>query len=201
MARHLVQCTLPHSNPGDVRVWSRRNGNLTLSIVPGVDGETGDSFGYPYGTLPRLLLFWIVREATVKKSRKLYLGQSLAQFMRDVGLNPDNGSGKRSDSRRLRHAMSSLFRATISFDIRAEVGTLRGKGWKSMQVAPEGMFWWDESSVEQGTLWQSWIELGEKFYEAIIDGPVPVQVEALRLLKGSSLELDLYAGLRTAFHI
>ena len=110
MARHLVQCTLPHSNPGNVKVWSRRNGNLTLSIVPGMNGRTGESFGYPYGTLPRLLLFWMVREATVTRSRRLYLGQSLAQFMREVGLNPDNGTGKRSDARRLRQAMSSLFR-------------------------------------------------------------------------------------------
>jgi hypothetical protein len=28
MARHLVQCTLPHSDPGDVERWTRRNDNL-----------------------------------------------------------------------------------------------------------------------------------------------------------------------------
>lgn len=193
MARHLVQCTLPHSNPGPVKVWSRRNGNLTLSVVPGMNGRTGESFGYPYGTLPRLLLFWMVREATVKRSRRLYLGQSLAEFMRGVGLNPDNGTGKRSDARRLRQSMSSLFRATISFDYTTTIAGQKGEGWLDMQVAPKGVFWWDEKSISQGTLWDSWIELGEEFYNAICDGPVPLHMEALKLLKGSSLELDLYA--------
>jgi hypothetical protein len=193
MARHLVQCTLPHSNPGAVKVWSRRNGNLTLGIVPGVNVRTGESYGYPYGTLPRLLLFWMVREATITRSRKLYLGQSLAEFMRDIGLNPDNGTGKRSDARRLRQSMASLFRAHISFDATAHIGSRIGEGWLDMQVAPKGMFWWDEKSVGQGTLWDSWIELGEEFYNAISDGPVPLHLDALRLLKGSSLELDLYA--------
>ena len=32
MARQLVQCTMPHSNPGDVPAWTRRNGNQTLGI-------------------------------------------------------------------------------------------------------------------------------------------------------------------------
>lgn len=36
MARELVQCTLPHKNPGDQKpVWTRRNGSLTLAIQPG----------------------------------------------------------------------------------------------------------------------------------------------------------------------
>jgi hypothetical protein len=29
MARQLVQCTLPHSDPGDVSVWARTNGHLS----------------------------------------------------------------------------------------------------------------------------------------------------------------------------
>ena len=33
MARELVQCTLPHSDPGQVSFWKRTNGNVTLSIV------------------------------------------------------------------------------------------------------------------------------------------------------------------------
>jgi len=32
MARQLVQCTLPHTNPGDVEQWTRRSGNLVLGI-------------------------------------------------------------------------------------------------------------------------------------------------------------------------
>ena len=60
MARQLVQITLPHKNPGDVPAWSRRNGNLTLTIRPGWNSKKQEVYGYPYGTIPRLLLFWII---------------------------------------------------------------------------------------------------------------------------------------------
>lgn len=41
MARELVQCTLRHSDPGQVPFWTRRNGNRTLSIVSDFDPQTG----------------------------------------------------------------------------------------------------------------------------------------------------------------
>jgi hypothetical protein len=37
LARELVQCTLPHSDPGQVPFWARTNGNLTLSMVSSYD--------------------------------------------------------------------------------------------------------------------------------------------------------------------
>ena len=98
LARQLVQCTLPHSNPGKVEAWKRTNGNLTLVIRAGWDSEKDQSIGYPYGSLPRLLLFWVTTEAIRTKSRRLALGHSLSEFMRVVGLDPYTGGGKRSDS-------------------------------------------------------------------------------------------------------
>jgi Plasmid encoded RepA protein len=191
MARQLVQATLPHKNPGDVPAWSRTNGNLTLTIRPGWDSRKNNVIGYPYGTIPRLLLFWITTEAVKTKNRRLELGNSLTAFMRELGLNPDNGGtgAKRSDARRLRDQMKRLFRAMISFD---QVKS-SGEGWLDMQVAPEGVLWWDEKQPEQTTLWNSWIQLSEKFFEAITAAPVPVDMRALKTLKRSPLALDLYA--------
>jgi len=57
IARQLVQATLPHKNPGCVPLWKRTNGNLTLAIQQGINIETSKPYGYPYGTIPRLLLF------------------------------------------------------------------------------------------------------------------------------------------------
>ena len=68
MARQLVQATLPHKNPGNVPAWSRKNGDLTLTIRPGWDEEKNEIIGYPYGTIPRLLLFWITTEAIRTKN-------------------------------------------------------------------------------------------------------------------------------------
>jgi hypothetical protein len=44
-------------------------------------------------------------------------------------------------------------------------------GW-IMQVAPEGELWWDPKRPDQG----SWIELGEKFFQAITTVPVPTDL-------------------------
>jgi hypothetical protein len=195
MARQLVQCTLPHSDPGDVRQWSRTNGALTLRIRPDFDRKTDQAL-FPYGSIPRLLLFWIVTEAKQRKTRRLRLGNSLDAFMREVGLNPRTGGGKRSDAKRLREQMRRLFRATISFeDLRDNHDR-----WIDMQIAPKADLWWDVNHVSQDNLFDSWIELGETFYEAVTESAVPVDLRALRALKRSPLALDLYAWLTyTAF--
>ena len=193
MARQLVQATLPHSNPaGNPPEWYRTNGNFTLSVRPGyaTDPKTGQRFciGYPYGTVPRLLLFWLNTEVVRTRNRHVELGSSLADFMRQLGLDPSRG-GKRSDAHRLREQMERLFRAQISFDETSE----NGQRWMDMQIAPSGEFWWDIKSPEQGMLWNSWIEVGEKFFQAILASPVPVDMRALRALRKSPLALDLYS--------
>ena len=194
MARELVQCTLPHRNPGNVPLWRRTNGSLTLGIQPGMNIRTGESYGYPFGSIPRLLLFWITTEAVRTQSRRLELGRSLAVFMHELGLDPSRG-GVRSDARRLREQMERLFRAKISFERHVERDGFSGKRWLDMQVAPDGELWWDERTPDRPTLWGSWIELGDKFFQAITAAPVPVDVRALKALKSSPLALDLYAWL------
>src|SRR5271165_5449828 len=116
LARELVQASLPHSNPGDVPLWTRRNGEVTLAIQPGINIRTGKSYGYPYGTIPRLLLFWITTEAIRIRSRRLELGYSLNGFMADLGMNPDPGGGKRGEAKRLRDQMERLFRSRFSLE-------------------------------------------------------------------------------------
>ena len=44
-------------------------------------------------------------------------------------------------------------------------------------------------------LWESKIELGEKFFHEIISHPVPLDMNILKALKRSSLGLDLYLWL------
>ena len=187
MARQLVQATLPHKNPGNVPDWSRKNGNLTLTLRPGWDERKRKQIGYPYGTIPRLLLFWITTEAIRTKNPRIELGNSLAKFMEELGLDPYQG-GKRSDVKRLQDQMRRLFQSTISFN-----QYTKGEAWINMQVAPKGMLWWDEKQPQQDTLWKNWIQLGEDFFKAITSSPVPIDMRALRALKRSPLALDFYA--------
>lgn len=188
MARQLVQATLPHKNPGNVQAWSRKNGDLTMTIRPGWDEKKEKIIGYPYGTIPRLILFWITTEAIRTKNPRLELGNNLAQFMETLGLNSRGGGGKRSDVKRLQNQMIRLFQSSISFN----QSTGGKKTWINMHVAPKGMLWWDEKNPNQGSLFENWIQLGEDFFNAITSAPVPADMRILKALKRSPLALDLY---------
>lgn len=199
MARQLVQATLPHSDPGNKPVWSRKNGNLVLTIKPGSDKD-GKTIGYPYGTLPRLVLFWLSTEVVQTKTQRIFLGESFSEFMKELGLDPSRG-GDRSDFVRLGEQMERLFRSTISFD-QVRYGR---KSWLDMQIAPQGIIWWNAKEAEHRKdkqpegdtnpdepLLRCYIELGEHFFQAILDSPIPCDMRAIRALKQSPLALDLY---------
>ena len=78
MARLMMLCSLPRTNPGRQLQYERVNGPYTL-IVTAV-GQTG----LPFGNLSRLLLAWACTEAVRTQSRELVLGPSLSEFMRKL---------------------------------------------------------------------------------------------------------------------
>lgn len=123
-----------------------------------------------------------------------HLGRSLNAFMREVGLSPTTGGGKRGAGRRLHNQMDRLFSARISLIQTTQVTQdIRKKNRLNMEIAPQSELWWDARRPDQGALFPSWIKLGEEFYAALVEMPVPVDMRALRALKRSPLALDLYA--------
>ena len=52
-----------------------------------------------------------------------------------------------------------------------------------------------EADPDQSSLWESKIELGEKFFHEIIAHPIPLDMNILKTMKRSSLGLDLYLWL------
>ena len=186
MARVLVQATMPHSKqPGNEFV--RSNGQLKVTIV-----ATSD-VGLPYGCYPRLLLAWLTTEAVRTRSPTLHIGRSLSEFMRTLGLLPSGGD--LGSMPRLKDQARRLFRsyvtATPIFES-DEPGRDRGR---NMLVADDWDLWWNpgEAPQEQGSSFQSWVKLSDKFYRQVTDRPVPVDMRAIRALKKSPLALDLYA--------
>ena len=95
--RLLALCTLPRTNPGDRQQYRRVNGPYTLYVLAGGDEKL------PYGTLPRLLLAWVCSEAVRTQSRTLVLGRSLAEFMRDLGIQSSDSGGQWGVRTRLRN--------------------------------------------------------------------------------------------------
>ena len=55
--------------------------------------------------------------------------------------------------------------------------------------------WWSERKPDDRSLWESKVELGEKFFQEIIAHPIPLDLHTLKALKRSPLGLDLYCWL------
>ena len=165
MARLLALCSLPRTNPGNREKYIRRNGPHALVITAGGLNKL------PYGILPRLLLAWVCSEAVRTQRRELVLGRSLYEFMQKLGMNSHSG-GARGDRTRLRNQMDRLFGCTVSLIYEDASGSTRVSSF----VADKHELWWDVSRPDAPVLWESKIELGEKFFNEIIAHPIPLDL-------------------------
>ena len=118
------------------------------------------------------------------------LGRSLAEFMRTLGIYHNSG-GRGGVQTRLRNQMNRLFGCTVSLIYEDESSFVR----VTSSVADKQEFWWSNHKPDELSLWESKIELGEKFFNEIIRHPVPLDMNTLKALKRSTLGLDLYLWL------
>ena len=169
MARMMVLCSLPRTNPGNRHQYKRVNGPYKLIM-----SVTGD-YRLPFGNLPRLLLAWVCTEAVKTGSRELVLGKSLSEFMRTLGVYSSDGKAYT----RLRNQMRRLFNAHVRLIYKDE----HGEASVSSSVADSTAFWWNPKRSDEPMLWESKIELGEKFFQEIISHPVPIDMNTLTALK------------------
>ena len=163
MARLLALCSLPRTNPGNQLQYVRRNGPYTLGMSAGINNRL------PYGTRPRLLLAWVCTEAVRTQSRELILGDSLSEFMRKVGIYSTSGD----KHTRFRNQMRRLFGCTVELIYQDE----HGERSIASRIADRTVFWWNPKRPDDRTLWNSKIELGEKFFHEVITNPVPIDLK------------------------
>ena len=186
MMRLLALCSLPRTNPGKQDRYVRKNGPYTLIMIAG-----GEVPKLPYGTLPRLILAWVCTEAVRTQSRSLVLGRSLAEFMRQLGIQSSDSGGRWGVRTRLRDQMRKLFGASVQLlcETKHRMQTVTGP------IASRTDLWWDPKRPDEPVLWESTIRLGEDFFNEIIASPVPLDMNILRSMKRSALGLDLYLWL------
>jgi len=193
MSKCFIQATLPHSDPGDIPLWWRKSGNYILKIqpdyVPGTDGKP-KNIGLPYGSIPRLILAWANAEAVKHKSKELLLGKSLADFMEKIGFESVTG-GKNGSITRLKTQALKLFSSKISLSYENESKL----SISNALLADYAEYFWDPLHPEQQSLWESRIILSEKFYQLLLNAPVPLDWRVLKALKRSPMALDLYMWL------
>ena len=185
MARLLALCSLPRTNPGNRKEYVRRNGPYTLVMTSGFNNKL------PFGNLPRLLLAWVSTEAVRTQSRELVLGRSLSKFMRALDIVSSDSGGASGIRTRLRNQMKRLFGCTVQLIYEDKHGEARVGSF----IADRTEFWWNERKPDERVLWESKIELSEKFFNEIINHPVPIDMNTLKALKRCALGLDLYLWL------
>lgn len=183
MARGMVQASMPYRDP-KTTLFSRKNGALTLTMTALTPG-----LGLPYGAIPRLLLAWVGREAVVTGDRHIQLGDSLADFLREMGLFRTGGA--RGDITRLKEQTARLFSTAvnITYNNMTEIHC------KNILVADEYSLWnhFVDESFEKA--WHSSVMLSQPFFDEIVRSPVPLDLRVFKALKSSPMAIDIYAWL------
>ena len=182
MARLMMLCSLPRTNPGRQLQYKRVNGPYTL-IMTAV-GQTGLPFRQSLPPFVGLGLHG--RQSAPKAARWFWDRRSPGSCAGWAWLQSGVAAG--AAARGLRNQMKRLFNAHIQLayedkQVSASVNS---------PVASRTGFWWTKRKTGERLGWESQIELGEKFFSEIIRHPVPLDLNILKALKRSALGLDLY---------
>ena len=145
----------------------------------------------PYGSLPRLVLAYIITRVIQSGDVEIKLEDTFGKFLQEIGY-MGNLRGRSRAARTVQNQLLRLVKASINIEGRegdAEQGGIAGE---NIQLAKKYALWWDYKNPEQGTLWGSYIKISEEFRNEILKAPVPLRTDILAALKKSPLALDVY---------
>jgi len=189
----LIQCSFPHADPGTETTFTRRNGWLELTLST----DRPDT-GLPYGVPARLLTIHAASEAVRTRSPEIYLGRSVHDFLRllDIPITRGERGSLRVYANQLLRLLHCSF--TIDENIEDERGR-KGLHIRRALFADEARLWWDETDgVGQG----SSMILSAPLFQSILERSAPLSTSAIRQLRKSPMDLDVYAWLvHRLFHL
>lgn len=188
--RLLVQALFPYRKPTSDKIVSR-DGNTRITII--------SSDGLPYGKYPRLIMAYLITEAVKRRdlpedeARKIPLGNSMNEFLKNMGLKSRGTGGARGTIGLLREQLRRLTGTTIRAEkLHRSIDGDRESGG-NVSVADSWDLWFD-SSPDQQTLEPSYLELTRQFYQEISSSSIPLDLNILRNLTGSR-SMDIYIWL------
>lgn len=179
MARALTLATMPHSKQVN-NEFHRRNGAFSMSMM------APSNVGLPYGSKPRLLVAFLTTEAVRKGERDIVLGDSLSDFMRELGLQATGG--RWGSITGLKQQMARLF----SSSVHCQWENKESLSIANMPIVSKAQLWWDPKNPNQTGLWESTVRLGEDFFTEVVANPIPIDLRAVRAIKQSAMALDIY---------
>ena len=147
--------------------------------------------GLPYGVPARLLTIYCASEAVRTRSPEIYLGHSIHEFLRCLDIPITRGD--RGSLRVYANQLLRLIHCAVSIDenIRDRSGRA-GLHIRQALFAEEARLWWDEHEVAgQG----SSLVLSSVLFQSILERSAPLSTAAIRQLRKSPMDLDVYAWL------
>lgn len=188
----LCQVGLPRKHTPERR-YERSNGNLSLLVEAGSlwNGLSWTEQPLPYGSIPRLVMVHISTEAVRTKSHVIDVGDSMREFLTQLGL--QTSGGPRGGYAALKKQLQALAacRMTLGLTDGDRVSTIDAKPIKRFDA-------WLLNGLHDGsqrTLWPGELELSEDFFDTLTRHAVPLDYRALGALKHSALALDIYTWL------
>jgi Plasmid encoded RepA protein len=170
--------------------FERRSGKAILVVQAGevFDGETMVPQSIPYGPYPRLMLALMNTYAVSNNTPAIPIRDNPSQYLREELGKPTNG-GKRSASQMFwkQFVPFVVCRMTLGFQ------NNEGKATTSKVDPIQTIEAW-ESDLGSRT-WPETLILTDRYFKMLKEHAVPLDVRALRALKGSSLSMDIYCWL------
>lgn len=182
----LIQCSFPHADPGSQTHFTRRNGWLELTF-----STARPDAGLPYGVPARLLTMFCASEAVRTRSPEIFLGNTVHDFLRRLEVPITRG--ERGSLRAYANQLLRLVHCAVSIDenIRDPAGRT-GLHIRQALFVDEARLWWDAADgVGQG----SSLVLSSVLYDSILERSAPLSTAAIRQLRKSPMDLDVYAWL------
>lgn len=181
----LIQCSFPHADPGEVTTFSRKNGWLELTL-----STAKPEVGLPYGVPARLLTIYCASEAIRSRSPEIFLGHNVHDFLRRLEIPITRG--ERGSLRVYANQLMRLVSCAVSIDENITDGRGRaGLHIKQAHFAEEARLWWEDDGAGEG----SSLVLSHTLFESILERSAPLSTNAIKQLRKSPMDLDVYAWL------
>lgn len=182
---HSVFCqiSLPYKQIKE-KTYTRKNGNLTLTLESLTDGTIGKAPGLPYGPLSRLLVIFINTYAVQKRTQTIDIMKSMNDFITNILQIHSNGRNYKM----VKDQLERLRQTSI------EINHENSENKTTYNTRFIRAFRFEKKNDN------CFINLDTEYYQSLLESAVPLDELALQALSNNSMALDIYAWLAHRLH-